>query len=180
MRQLVITHGLSGCGKSVAARQLVLNDHTASMVRLRSDVERKRLFGLQPTERSGARAGMYGSDAHVRTYTRLHELAGMLLQAGWSVIVDATFLQRADRQTFRALADQMQASFSILAPQATPDELQRRIIARSGGGQDASDATLQVLARQMAAIEPLDSQERQWRMASAVPVPDLTPPSKAV
>jgi len=161
-RRLIITHGLSGCGKTLASSALLQSDPTASMVRLRSDVERKRLFGLPSTAHSASApgAGIYGSNANVQTYKRLRHLAEMLLGAGGTVIVDAAFLKRADRDAFRALAVQSHAAFDILAPQATPEQLTERIQARSVLGHDASDATLEVLAQQMRALEPLGEDER--------------------
>lgn len=155
--RLVITHGLSGCGKTVASDALLQADPQASTLRLRSDVQRKRLFGLAPgaDSGSGVGAGIYALDAHQRTYAHLREQAALLLQAGWSVVVDAAFLKRADRESFRALAQQMGAGFGILAPQATPEHLRQRILARSAAGRDASEATLEVLAQQMQTIEPL-------------------------
>jgi aminoglycoside phosphotransferase family enzyme/predicted kinase len=163
--RLVITHGLSGCGKTVVSNQLLQSDPQAATLRLRSDVERKRLFGLASTARSGAipETSIYAGDAHARTYHQLRELAHMLLRAGWSVIVDATFLKRADRETFRALARDTGVAFSILAPQASPAQLRERILARSALGRDASDATLAVLAQQMQVIEPLAVDEIQDR-----------------
>jgi len=89
----------------------------------------------------------------------LLELADRLLGAGWSVIVDATFLKRADRASFRALAQRAGAAFSILAPEATVEQLRERILARQLQGQDASEATLDVLARQLRVIEPLAPEE---------------------
>lgn len=160
-RRLVITHGLSGCGKTIASNALLQSDPHATTLRLRSDVERKRLFGLASTARSGSTldAGIYAADAHVRTYIHLRALAEMLLRAGWSVIVDATFLKRADRDAFRALARDTGVAFSILAPQATPAQLRERILARSALERDASEATLDVLAQQMQVIEPLAADE---------------------
>ncbi|WP_296528917.1 bifunctional aminoglycoside phosphotransferase/ATP-binding protein [Rhodoferax sp.] len=159
--RLVITHGLSGCGKTVASNHLLLSDAHASTLRLRSDVERKRLFGLSSSERSGAtlNQGIYALDAHGRTYDHLGEQARRLLRAGWSVIVDATFLRRVDRDAFRALARACDVAFSILAPQATPKQLRERILARHALGQDASEATLDVLAQQLATLEPLEPEE---------------------
>ncbi len=161
--QLVITHGLSGCGKTVASSKLLQSDSQASTLRLRSDVERKRLFGLNVTQHSGSatNAGIYAVDAHGRTYAHLLDQADRLLQAGWSVIVDATFLRRADRHAFQSLAKERNAAFAILAPQASPEQLRDRILKRSGPGRDASEATLEVLAQQMQTLEPLDAQERQ-------------------
>lgn len=159
--RLVITHGLSGCGKTVASDALLQADPHAATLRLRSDVQRKRLFGLARSAASGSGVGvgLYVADAHMRTYAHLREQAVMLLQAGWSVVVDAAFLKRADRDVFRALARQLGASFSILAPQATPEQLRQRILARGAAGHDASEATLAVLAQQMQVIEPLGPDE---------------------
>jgi aminoglycoside phosphotransferase family enzyme len=159
--RLVITHGLSGCGKTVASEALLQADPQASTLRLRSDVQRKRLFGLAPgaASGSGVGGGIYAADAHQRTYAHLLEQAAMLLRAGWSVVVDAAFLKRADRDAFHGLAQQMGAGFSILAPQASPGQLRQRIVARSAAGHDASEATLAVLAQQMQVIEPLAPDE---------------------
>jgi predicted kinase len=81
--------------------------------------------------------------------------------------VDATFLKRADRDSFRALAGRAGAEFSILAPEATAGQLRERILARQVQGQDASEATLDVLARQLRVIEPLTHQERACAAMSA-------------
>ncbi|MEO6319016.1 MAG: AAA family ATPase, partial [Polaromonas sp.] len=162
--RLVITHGLSGCGKTVASSALLQGDAQACTLRLRSDMERKRLFGLTGTARSGSafNAGIYTPQARIRTYARLHELADMLLRAGWSVIVDAAFLKKAERDEFRMLAQNAGAAFGILAPQATPGQLRERIEARNALGQDASEATLDVLAQQMQTLEPLDAKEMEF------------------
>lgn len=161
---LLITHGLSGCGKTVASNALLQSDANPATLRLRSDVERKRLFGLTSTARSGSalNAGIYTPEAHARTYAHLRDMAAGLLQAGWSVIVDAAFLGRAERVSFRALAHEAGAAFSILAPRATPDQLRERIQARQTLGRDASEATLDVLAQQMKALEPLAPDEPLW------------------
>ncbi|OGB28734.1 MAG: hypothetical protein A3F78_15990 [Burkholderiales bacterium RIFCSPLOWO2_12_FULL_61_40] len=159
--RLVITHGVSGCGKTVASNALLQSDVHASTIRVRSDVERKRLHGLAATQHSGSTldAGMYAADAHGHTYTHLHGLAGMLLRAGWSVVVDATFLKRSDRDAFRALAWDLGAAFAILAPQATAAQLRERVQTRSAVGADASEATLEVLEQQMRTLEPLEPDE---------------------
>jgi predicted kinase len=160
-RRLVITHGLSGCGKTVASGALLQSDPHAATLRLRSDVERRRLFGLPANARSGAQpgAGVYTPEAGVRTYARLREQAEMLLRADWSVVVDAAFLKRAERDAFRTLALDLGVAFSILAPSATPAELRHRIQERAQQGHDASEATLEVLAQQMQMIEPLEADE---------------------
>lgn len=155
---LAITCGLSGAGKSVAARARVLADACCLTIRLRADVERKRLFGLTATARSGSPldGGIYTPQAHVATYRRLAELAAQVLAAGWSVVVDAAFLKRSERDAFRRIAAAQGAHFAILACEAPLTELRRRITARHG---DASEATLDVLEKQLQWFEPLANDE---------------------
>ncbi|MFZ1640870.1 MAG: AAA family ATPase, partial [Candidatus Contendobacter sp.] len=101
---LLITHGVSGSGKSRRTGQLL--ELFPGAIRVRSDVERKRLFGLGPLDDSGSTlgGGLYTPDASARTYQRLRDLADQLLAAGHPVLVDATFMKRAHRQPFRELA----------------------------------------------------------------------------
>ncbi|MCC6610206.1 MAG: AAA family ATPase [Burkholderiales bacterium] len=155
---LVLMHGLSGSGKTTVAGDLL---ERIGAVRIRSDVERKRLHGLAADARtqSAVAGGIYGADATRRTYARLAEAAGSALRAGWPAIVDATFLRRAERDAFRALARECDAPFAIFSCQAPEPVLRERIVARARGGADASEADLAVLARQLAVQEPLDGDE---------------------
>jgi aminoglycoside phosphotransferase family enzyme/predicted kinase len=159
---LVITCGLSGSGKTTASSARLLDPAVAgagSIVRLRSDVERKRLFGLAPRESSHSAqdGGIYTTEATTRTYARLRALARDLLAAGWPGIVDAAFLKRDEREDFRALAAELGIDFGILATTAPPEELRRRLGARSG---DASEATVAVLEKQLTWFEPPSADER--------------------
>jgi predicted kinase len=133
---------------------------------LRSDVERKRLFGLSALQPSGSAVdgGIYVTDAHERTYDRLHDVAQKVLLSGWSGVVDAAFLRRAERARFEALAQQCGAAFAILAPEVTVEKLRERITARQVAGRDASEATLAVLEKQLGWIEPLDAHELTFRL----------------
>jgi predicted kinase len=164
--RLVITHGLAGCGKTTVSSQLLLHDSDATTLRLRSDVERKRLFGLSALQRSGSPidGGIYVPAVHERTYDRLHDVAQALLLSGWSVVVDAAFLRRTERDRFHALAERCGAAFAILAPEVTLEKLRERITARQAAGRDASEATLAVLEKQLGWIEPLDDQELTFRL----------------
>ncbi len=148
--RLTITCGLSGSGKTTSAQQRLLQDQTANTIRIRSDVERKRLFGLPPNAVSTG--NIYGPEASRLTYDRLAELASNCLNEGWSVIVDAAFLKQAERQRFCALAHQHLAPFDILFCNAELSELRRRLASRVG---DASEATVAVLEMQQHWFEPL-------------------------
>jgi uncharacterized protein len=151
---LTITVGPSGSGKTTASGAMLLADELAATVRLRSDVERKRLFGLAPNAHSGGT--IYGLEATGHTYARLADLTRRALACGWSVIVDAAFLKRAEREEFRGLARSAGIAFHILACTAPPDELRRRL---EGRGSDFSEATAAVLEQQLAWMETLTADE---------------------
>ncbi len=159
--RLCITHGLSGSGKTWASTRW-LAGQTAPAIRLRSDVERKRLHGLAALQSSGSalNSGLYSTQAHGDTYASLLARSRSLLAEGWSVVVDAAFLRHHEREAFSALAAAVQCPFGILACEAPPAELRRRIRARQTEGQDASEATLSVLEQQLGWLEPLTDAER--------------------
>ena len=151
---LLITHGVSGSGKSHWAGQLL--ERFPGAIRIRSDVERKRLFGLGPLDDSGSALGqgLYAPDASARAYARLRELADQLLAAGHPVLVDATFMKRTHRQPFRELADRHGVPFILLDCAADPDTLRARVVARRARGDDAAEADVEVLERQLQYDEP--------------------------
>ena len=157
--RLLITHGVSGSGKTAVSQALL---ECTGAIRLRSDVERKRLFGLSALQHSGRvalRDGLYGKEATDRTYEQLRCLARAALEAGWRVIIDAAFLRRDQRDAFRALADEMGLPFTILDCTAQPETLLERVRLRSAAAKDASDADERVLERQLASYEPLGADE---------------------
>ena len=151
---LIITHGLPGSGKTTFAQTAL---ERLQAIRIRSDVERKRLFGLAPSadSRSSIGGGIYGADATWRTYARLHELARGLLMAGFSVIVDAAFLKQEERKRFRELAHELELPFAIASMQASKAALRARIARRREEARDASEADIGVLETLQAAQEPL-------------------------
>lgn len=155
---LIVTYGLPGCGKTTVT-QLALEKLSA--IRIRSDVERKRLFGLAAHENSHVRipGGIYGKEATRQTYDRMLQLARALLGQGFTVIVDAAFLQYAERQQFRALALELAAPFAVLAVSADIDVLRQRIRQRIRHGKDASEADIAVLEKLNAVCEPLQPDE---------------------
>ncbi|SCK58278.1 hypothetical protein VAR608DRAFT_6211 [Variovorax sp. HW608] len=152
--RLVITHGLPGSGKTFQSQRL-LEQHGA--IRVRSDVERKRLFGLGALESSRAHGlDIYSREATARTYEQLFALARTLLGAGFSVVIDAAFLRRAERDAAHELARRCGVRFQILACQAPDGVLRERLAARTS---DASEADAAVLRQLRAAAEPLAADE---------------------
>ncbi len=158
-RWLLLAHGVSGSGKSHHSARLSAE---RGVVRLRADVERKRLFGLAPTAASAGvvPGGIYTPDATQRTYDHLTVLAAQVLSAGYPVLVDATFLSHAHRAQFVALAVQKQVPCRILSFDAPLDVLRERVERRLRKGGNASEATLAVLEAQLKCREPLDATEQ--------------------
>jgi aminoglycoside phosphotransferase family enzyme/predicted kinase len=164
--QLVITHGLSGSGKTWASGRWLAAESSGRAIRLRSDVERKRQHGLNALapSRSGLNAGLYSPQAHGETYASLLARTRGLLAEGWSVLVDAAFLRQSEREAFAALAKAANCPFHILAPEAPLAVLRQRISERQAGGTDASEATLAVLEQQLEWLEPLGDAEQALRL----------------
>jgi predicted kinase len=158
--RLDITHGLSGSGKTTVTQKLM---QTPGAIRLRSDVERKRLAGLDALAKSGSGVGqnLYAADATHRTYDHLARLAGDILDAGWPVIVDATFTARWQRDLLRERAQSRGVGFHILDFQVPVATLRERIVNRARAGSDASEADLGVLQHQLDTEEALAADEKQ-------------------
>ena len=163
LKFLAITHGVSGSGKSTVADKLVA---AGGALRIRSDVERKRLFGLAPEQRSRERdkSALYSSQMSRKTFLRLEVLAQQTLDAGFPVIVDATFLHRRSRDSFRRLARRLTVPFAIIDCKAPPGRLRQRLLEREQHGRDASEAGVRVMESQLAVDQPLAGVELAHRM----------------
>ncbi len=159
-RKLVICHGLSGSGKTVVS-QLLLQHLPA--IRIRSDVERKRLFGMAPEEQShsGLKSGLYSPEINEQTYLHLLELAKIIINSGFSVVVDATFLKHQQRRLFLNLAFELNIPMTIVSCQAKDSVLRQRVIKREQVGNDASEAGIAVLELQMRETQPLLPEEKK-------------------
>lgn len=157
-RALIVMHGVAGSGKTTVAQELL---EACGAVRLRSDVERKRLQGLEAGARTSSAlgGGLYSPDLTAQTYARLSALSRAVLEAGYSVVVDATFLARAQRSAFADLAREMGVPFGIAVCEAPEDVLRERVATRQREARDASEADPEVLAHQLASREPLTAAE---------------------
>ena len=165
---LLLCHGFSGSGKSVASRALA---ELSGAIRLSSDAERKRARPFEPPDWRTLPSGAYTRDAVAALYERLAGLAGMVLDAGYTAIVDATFLKRAYRERFAALAERVGVPMLILDFRIGRACLAERVRARSLGPRDASDAGEAVLAAQLADAQPLSAAELAATIAFDTGVP---------
>lgn len=157
---LIIAHGLSGSGKTTLTDKLI---PYGDVVRVRSDVERKRLAGLPTTARSQSalEQGLYATDLTWQTYQRLAQVARDIVGSGQSAIIDATFIKHEQRQRFQSLAASLDAGFMILNCTAPEKVLRSRVSARAVKGQDASEADITVLEHQLVAAESLTPEEQR-------------------
>lgn len=166
---LYLMHGLSGSGKSWLSERLIPR---LGAVRIRSDLERKRLAGVDPSVRAAAE--VYSASWNERLYGHLLACAESTLAAGLAVIVDAAFLEASRRRPFLTLAQRLGIRIAILSCRANPAVLADRIAARTRGGADPSDADVRVLEGQLAAAQPFDAEE-----SALVQVIDTTGPDPA-
>lgn len=158
--KLIIMRGVSASGKSTVSQQLL---EKLPAIRIRSDVERKRLFkiatGEHPAEDNSTSKidiGIYSAQASQQTYNKLAELAAQIISAGYSVIVDATFQRHEQRESFQALAERLAVPYIILEVTAPVAVLRQRITERK---HDVSDADLVVLEHQITNWQPLQKDE---------------------
>ena len=169
--RLVLTCGLSGSGKSYLAARLLAR---LPAVRLRSDVARKALAGLDVLAASGSGidSGLYDPARSDETFSFLLETAGALLLAGEHVIVDATFIEKARRERFVNLARGLGSQATIVHCQANQAVLESRLVARAAEGGDPSEADVQVLHWQQARFEPPGVEEPVLPVDTAGPLTD--------
>lgn len=156
--KIIIMRGLSASGKSTVSQQLV---DAMAMIRIRSDVERKRLFSvpLDNNEKASNKinAGIYSRQASQQTYAKLLQLTSQVIESGYSVIVDATFLNYEQREPFQRRAERLNITYIILEITAPEKVLRQRIVKRS---EDVSDADLAVLEYQISNWQPLHEDEK--------------------
>lgn len=155
---LIIMHGVSGSGKSWLSERLLNRYQT---IRIRSDVERKRLHKLsqQQQSHSGLDSGMYSQASNDMTYQHLLQLAVEILKAGYTVIVDATFLKQQQRKLFSLQAELHRISFLIVSTQANKETLLKRINERAKQQGNVSEANQTVLENQLEKMQPLSIEE---------------------
>ncbi|MBT8079161.1 MAG: AAA family ATPase [Gammaproteobacteria bacterium] len=155
---LIIMTGLSGSGKTHISGELLA---ALPAIRLRSDIERKRMFDLAETEQSNSDvgAGIYTAQANEKIYSRLAGMAVDILRAGHNVIVDATFLLQQERSQPIRAARACGFAVVLLHVHAPVEILRQRIRQRAADDIDASEANLAVLEYQIGMQDPLTKEE---------------------
>jgi uncharacterized protein len=169
---MILVSGLSGSGKTWLAERLA---PLLGAVHLRSDVERKRLTGLQELDRSDSAVGegIYARSSTNRVYEYLTSAAEDVLLGGYIVIIDATFARREYRDLFRKLARRHGVPDCLIQCRAPDNVLVNRIIERASHRQDASEADVKVLTWQKENWEPIAADESGSLMSVDTTNPQL-------
>lgn len=151
---LIAVGGISGTGKTVLARDLAADiGPCPGAVHLRTDTERK----------AEADRVNYTPTARGAIYDRMFARAATLLAAGRSVILDATFLDEAQRRASEDLAARYGLGFCglwLTAPQAV---LEDRVTSRRGDASDADAAVVRAQGALAAAVKP----RQDWQTIDA-------------
>ena len=160
---ILVMHGFSGSGKSHISQSLA---EQLGAIRIRTDVERKRLFSFHATANteSPVDGGIYTSQATEKTYQHVAGLASVLLKGMVPVVIDGANLKHWQRQLFSEIAKDHDVPFTIISCHADSHILQDRIVQRAARPsqdkeRDASEAKLETLAHQQRFSDPLSNEE---------------------
>lgn len=160
-RYILLMHGYSGSGKSVVSNTLV---EQLGVMRIRSDVERKRLFKYQASDRSDSPldGGIYTKEATHRTYDRIVKLSTTILEGGMPVVVDATHLQLWQRHSLLKVAESHAVPLLIISCCAENKILEERVKKRLHEKSDVSEAGIKTLQSQQQTSDALSSSELNY------------------
>lgn len=144
---LIATAGLMGSGKSYQARQLAMR---LGAEIIRTDVVRKEIFALQPTDRryEDFGRGIYTDDISRLVYQKIFELAGQKLRQGKPVIIDASFKKKEERQKAMHLAEKLGVRFYLLECFCPDNITRRRLEKRLLKNDNASDGRWDLFQKQ--------------------------------
>ena len=164
---LVAIGGLSGSGKTSLAKQIAAHvGRSPGAVHIRSDLERKAYFGVDPLERLPKAA--YAPQVSGIIYDRMREIAKRALSAGQSVILDSVHATPADRTAAYRISSELECEFHgfwlDLDTQMRVSRVQHR-------ARDASDADAEVAQRQA----DMDLGDIDWiKLDASRDIADLT------
>ncbi len=154
---LLITTGLVGTGKTTLAQTLAKR---SGLVVISSDVLRKQLAGIPQTEHRYEEfsSGIYSDEFSRRTYDTMFARAKEILLSGNSVVLDASFIKRSERQRAKGLAEDTGAHFIIVECRLDADRIRRRLARRAKDGT-VSDGRWEIYRPQRRSLEPVLSGE---------------------
>lgn len=161
--KIILMQGVAGSGKSHYAKQLLCE---LDAIIISSDIERKRLYGISPLHRVSEeeKRSLYSAEMNQNTYETLFDLTETIIKAGYSVIVDATFLKYQHREVFIELAEKLNADYRVVYIEPDIELIQQNIRTREQNNNNPSDATIDIMHRHVQQLEPPTRQEDVFRL----------------
>jgi hypothetical protein len=158
-RLIVVVFGLMGSGKSSRSRALAAS---LNWPVIHSDVVRKNLAGLKPTNRVpvGFGQGIYAEDFSTRTYDEMLRLAGAHLAAGRNVILDGSYKRAQERSRVRQLARKHGAQVLFVYCECPPAVARERLGIRLTDPEAISDGRVELFADQARDFDPFMPEDR--------------------
>ncbi|MGH8869060.1 MAG: AAA family ATPase [Actinomycetes bacterium] len=159
--RLLLLGGLPGSGKSTLAAELAARSSDGWTL-LRSDVVRKEQAWLAPTDSAASTygTGLYDAAHTDAAYGEMLHRAGDALERGLSVVLDASWTDERHRQRAREVGRSRHAAVTEALADAPPQVCAQRLAHRRTHGSDASDASVEVLARMAASSDPWPTARR--------------------
>jgi aminoglycoside phosphotransferase family enzyme/predicted kinase len=144
---LILTAGLMGSGKSYQARKLAAR---LGAEIIRTDLLRKELFNIKPTERrfENFGKGIYSGDTSRLIYDKAYDLAAQKIKQGKAIIIDASFKRRAERQKAMEMAQNLGVHFYILECICSDEITRKRLEKRMMENDNASDGRWELFQEQ--------------------------------
>ncbi|MDP2045882.1 MAG: AAA family ATPase [Deltaproteobacteria bacterium] len=158
-RMIVVVFGLMGSGKSSRSRALAAS---LDWPVIHSDVVRKNLAGLKPTNRVpvGFGQGIYGEDFSTRTYDEMLRLAKEHLDAGCSVILDGSYKRAPERARVRQLAREQGVQVLFVYCECPAAVARERLGIRLTDPEAISDGRVELFADQARDFDPFMPEDR--------------------
>ena len=145
--------GLIASGKSYLAAAWAARH---GFLHLNSDRIRKELAGAAAGSGRGAapNQGIYTPEFSRRTYDELLSRAALSLAAGRSVLLDASYQHRSERDLVRAWAARLQTPLHFVQCICPEEEVKKRLQLRAADPAAASDGRWEILQVQRTRFEP--------------------------
>ena len=151
---LILMTGLTGTGKSVIAREIAPRLGAAIT---RTDVVRKELLGIVPSQHhyEGFGEGIYSKEMSRRTYEEALKRALSHLGAGRSVIIDAAYMKKEEREKAVGAAQKIGADYFVVEC-ICPDEIaKKRLLSRMSEPGEPSDGRWEIYLAQKGDFDPI-------------------------
>lgn len=156
---LIITFGLTGCGKSFVAK--LIKKYLKNSVLIKSDIIRKKIYGFSPFKKVIVPygTGIYSEEKSEEVYEKMLEITSNYLKKNKNVIIDASFLKKRWREKAREIAIKNNAKFYIFVPFCDEEKIKKRLLKRK---RDVSDGRWEIYIKQKENYDEIDEDEKKY------------------